>query len=300
MKQILTPKRAATAIGVSESSVKRWCDRGKIAFRRTAGGHRRIPIASIVEFLRSSELTVKQPELLGLPATLRQNGSPEPQGMDGAVDALVSGDIAGMEQIVFSLFLSGHRVASIADEVLIPSMQAVTMRMERGDIEVFQVRRAEEIVTRIMHELRGVLRAPGVGMPLAIGGTPEANPDALSTTIAETVLLENGWQAQSLGSRIPFPSLAAAAQDSKPTMFWLCLSAIVDEAKFLESYVQFCQVVPTETAIVVHSGSIHNELQRNMPRGSLCASFQQMEEFSRTMNAHQENSFPIPENEMES
>ncbi len=48
MKQLLTPKQVARAIQVSESSIKRWCDRGTIPAEYTAGGHRRIPLAELV------------------------------------------------------------------------------------------------------------------------------------------------------------------------------------------------------------------------------------------------------------
>jgi len=37
----LSPRELAEALGVSESSLKRWVDAGKIAASRTEGGHRR-------------------------------------------------------------------------------------------------------------------------------------------------------------------------------------------------------------------------------------------------------------------
>ena len=42
MDGYLSPKTLADALGTSESSVRRWCDAGKMAAIRTAGGHRRI------------------------------------------------------------------------------------------------------------------------------------------------------------------------------------------------------------------------------------------------------------------
>ena len=49
LKQVLTPKQVADAIGVSEASLKRWCDKGLIPATRTAGGHRRLPISGVVQ-----------------------------------------------------------------------------------------------------------------------------------------------------------------------------------------------------------------------------------------------------------
>jgi hypothetical protein len=38
MQQLLSPRQFAEAIGVSESSVRRWADTGRIKMTRTAGG----------------------------------------------------------------------------------------------------------------------------------------------------------------------------------------------------------------------------------------------------------------------
>ena len=67
MKQVFSPKELARAIGVSESSLKRWADDGLIRVTRTAGGHRRIHIAEAIRFLRETEATLVRPEILGLP-----------------------------------------------------------------------------------------------------------------------------------------------------------------------------------------------------------------------------------------
>ncbi|REJ65407.1 MAG: helix-turn-helix domain-containing protein [Planctomycetota bacterium] len=50
MNDLLTPKQVARAISISESSIKRWCDRGAIATQYTPGGHRRIPLSGLLEF----------------------------------------------------------------------------------------------------------------------------------------------------------------------------------------------------------------------------------------------------------
>ena len=73
MRELLTPKQVARAIQVSESSVKRWCDKGVIPTQYTAGGHRRIPISDLLVFLRSSKHQLIRPEVLGLPAMTGQS-----------------------------------------------------------------------------------------------------------------------------------------------------------------------------------------------------------------------------------
>ena len=68
MLQLITPRQLADAIGVSESSLKRWADAGKIHVSRTDGGHRRIALTEAVRFIRDTKSTVVRPDLLGLPS----------------------------------------------------------------------------------------------------------------------------------------------------------------------------------------------------------------------------------------
>ena len=61
-----SPKQVAQALQVSESSVKRWCDRGVIRTDRTLGGHRRIPLEHLMEFLESTNRRLVDPTAIGL------------------------------------------------------------------------------------------------------------------------------------------------------------------------------------------------------------------------------------------
>ena len=65
-----SPNQVGRAIGVSEASIKRWCDKGILSFRRTAGGHRRLPLHAIFDFIKENNFDLVQPGVLGLPATV--------------------------------------------------------------------------------------------------------------------------------------------------------------------------------------------------------------------------------------
>ena len=52
MQSALSPKELAHALGVSESSIKRWIDDGRLDCTRTPGGHRRVTIQNALKFIR--------------------------------------------------------------------------------------------------------------------------------------------------------------------------------------------------------------------------------------------------------
>jgi hypothetical protein len=200
MKQLVTPKQVAQAIGVSESSLKRWCDRGLLNTVRTPGGHRRLELPDVVRFLRESGHEVIRPELLGLPSTTGKGVLVASRGRDQMRDALLAGDADRCRRIAFDLYLSGKSLSQICDEVFAEAMNDIGDLWECGEAEVYQERRACSLCLRVLAELRTTIPESPAGAPQAIGGTPECDPYTLPTTMAEIVLKQDGWRAQSLGS----------------------------------------------------------------------------------------------------
>lgn len=85
MKPTLSPKELAEAIGVSESSLKRWVDEGVIQASRTRGGHRRIALAEAVRYIRESGIPIIRPDILGISdvdvASLTQAARQRPESL---------------------------------------------------------------------------------------------------------------------------------------------------------------------------------------------------------------------------
>ncbi|HSG69042.1 MAG TPA: helix-turn-helix domain-containing protein, partial [Planctomycetaceae bacterium] len=88
MNRLVTPRQVGRALQVSESSVKRWCDKGVIPTQKTAGGHRRIPLSGLIEFLRESGQPILHPEVLGLAATSGRTNRIISRAGDQLTDAL--------------------------------------------------------------------------------------------------------------------------------------------------------------------------------------------------------------------
>lgn len=238
MKQVVTPKQVARAIGVSEASLKRWCDKGLLRTTRTPGGHRRIPIDSVFSFLRSSECQLVEPEVLGLPSTTGQGKTVINRAREGIMDALRHGDELQVRRYVMDLYLAGVSACDICDRALAPVFEDIGLEWQHGEMEVYQERRGCEIVARTLHELRQALPPVEPHSLTAIGGTLEDDPYTLPTTMVELVLMEAGCRAVSLGSGHPVPTLMAAMHELKPNLFWLSVSTYRDDQSLVQRFRQ--------------------------------------------------------------
>ncbi len=265
MNQPLSPKQVAQAIGVSESSLKRWCDRGLLKTVRTAGGHRRLELGDVLRFLRTSGHQVARPDLIGLPPQAGQGTTARNKARERVRDALLAGDEQLCRRIVYDLYVAGHSACDICDNVLAGAFHEIGHGWECGKVQVYRERRACEIALKALYDLRRALPDPAVDAPLAIGGSLEFDPYCLPTAMVELVLRESGWRAMSLGTMLPPATLAEAVRENEPDVLWISISTIRSVPEFLDEYSQLHDLATTlGSAVVVGGRAITAEIRRQL------------------------------------
>ncbi len=278
----LTPKQIASALRVSESSVKRWCDRGDIRTDRTLGGHRRIPLGFLLEFLETTNRRIVDPVSIGLEPLDRQlvrnsTNVREPAATIARFkESLLSGSEAECRKIISSWFTTRGGMSSLADDLLSPTFRSVGALWKDGTIDIYQERLACEICKRIVLELRRLIPEASTTAPLAMGGTPSGDQYQLSTLLTEMVFREQGWKTASLGSNLPFPSLLSAARMHMPRIFWLSVSHVEDEKTFLEAFEDFTKRLPKGIVLVVGGRALTDELRPKMTYSAHCDGMRQL------------------------
>jgi MerR family transcriptional regulator, light-induced transcriptional regulator len=285
LKHLITPKQVAQAIGVSESSLKRWCDRGLLTTVKTAGGHRRLALDEVVRFLRDSGHKVEQPTLLGLPATVGKGATVVARARDQLRDALLAGDEEQCRRIVFDLYLSGQTACDICDRVLAGAFHDIGDRWECGEVSVYRERRGCEIALKSLHDLRLAMPAPPAGAPQAIGGSLEHDPYRLPTTMVEISLREIGWRASSFGTRLPADTLAEALRESRPELLWISVSHIESLRQFLDDYARlYATATELGAAVVVGGRALTEEIRQQMDYSAYCDTLRHLVTFATTLS----------------
>ncbi len=284
MRDLLTPKQVARAIDVSESSVKRWCDKGVISTQYTAGGHRRITMSGLIEFLRNGKYQLIYPEALGLPPTSGQTTRVVDRAREQLTTALWAGDEPGCRQIAFDLYLAEHSISVICDEVFAAVFREIGDRWACGNAEVYQERRSCEISLHVLHELRSLLPSPLADAPLAIGCAAAGDQYRLGTSMAELVLRDVKWNAISLGANLPFSTISVAIREYRPKLFWLSCSHIEDEAEFLAGYRELYDQFGLDVAFVVGGYALSEEIRQQLKFSAYCDNMQHLEGFAQTLH----------------
>lgn len=277
MRNHLSPRELARAIGVSESSVKRWSDQGLIPVERTAGGHRRLPIGGVIQFVRDSDMSLVRPEVLGLPAAAGPETAAEGVQAE-VVAALAEGREERFRAVVFRLYLEGMGAAEICDRHVATAFDELGERWSHGRLEVYEERRGVEICRKVLHELGQAVPAPPPGAPRAVGGTLEGDWYGLPTSMVEIALREAGWDARSYGSSHPVETLLAALEQQAPRLFWLSVSWVGDRGTLVAAVDRLhAAAVERGTALVVGGRAVDDELKRRMHFSAFCDDLVQLQ-----------------------
>ena len=285
----LTPKQVASALRVSESSVKRWCDRGDIRTDRTLGGHRRIPLGFLLEFLETSNRRILDPVAIGLEPCCRSKVRNSTRELDSEATiarfekSLLLGSETECRKIISSWYSTQGGMCSLADDLLCPTFRSIGQLWREGTIDVYQERLACEICQRIVLELRWLLPEPSTTAPLAMGGSPSGDQYQLATLVTEMVFREQGWRTAGLGSNIPFPSLLSAARKHMPKIFWISVSHIEDEKTFLAAYADFAKRLPKGVVLVVGGRALTDVLRPKMMYSAHCDGMRQLTTLAKAL-----------------
>ena len=278
----LTPRQVAQAIGMSESSLKRWCDSGAIPTRRTVGGHRRLPVAGVMRFLREKQFELKQPTLLGLPAGLK-NPKLEPEALKSQLlDHLMEGDSDAVSRLGVETLLASPSLPTMFDDVLAPVLYELGRLWHRGELEVFRERSAITMVRRLLHELRRLIVLPEPAAPLAIGATLEGDHYEVAVHMGELVLADVGWRAVAIGSNLPTTTVADAFDRMKPSLLWLSLSHVVEVEDFVTGYsALYDRAMELGIAVTVGGAALTPPLRSRIRATAFGSSMRELAELGR-------------------
>lgn len=248
----LSPGELAAALGVSESSVKRWIDDGRIPAMRTPGGHRRVALPAALRFVRETRHAVAVPATLGL-ADADDVTSP----LTPYAKALKTGDEAACRGLALLAFVRGEPLARICDDLLLAGFQTARDECNHPSSKCVVLHRAVAISQAVLHALRDLLPTnDGAGdPPRVLLADIGYEIDALPTDTAELLFREAGYACTQLGRDVPEVVLTGAIERERPAILWLSAAGPADERRVRSLVAQSLDMLPPIGAAPVLYGS---------------------------------------------
>lgn len=285
MEEQLTTKQVALALKVSESSVKRWCDCGAISTIRTVGGHRRIPLAGLMQFLDKTNQNADLNFVTTPPKanSVKSEVSRE-QLCNDFTKSVMEGDESEARKLLSLYFASCESVAQLADQLIASTFHRIGDAWGCGDLEVYQERRACELCRHLLQELRRLQVDPPETASIAIGGSPAGDNYSLPNLLIDLVLRQASMRAVNLGENLPFETLARAALDLQPALFWLSVSHIENESHFVSEFREFRNKIPSHIILVVGGRALTDSVRPHIEYTVHCDNMLQLDSLARALN----------------
>jgi excisionase family DNA binding protein len=284
----LSTVRAANALGVSVSTVKRWVDDGILPAHRTAGGHRKLLRAEVLALARQGDLPRGD-----LAASCLASPGDRGAGLESFAaameESLLRGQGPGVSAIIRRAYGSGVAIETLADRVIAPAMAKVGHEWETGRIDVWQEHRGTELCAAALYDLKDELESRAErNRPVAVGGASEGDPYLLPTLLAQFVLLDAGWEAVNLGPDTPLPSLMNALRELRPRLLWLSISYLEDSEGFINSYKELYRVAERQgVAVAIGGRALVEPIRSAVPYTTYGDGLSHLAAFARTLHPRQ-------------
>lgn len=290
-QQYASTAQVAKALGPSVTTVKRWVDDGILPARKTAGGHRKVLMADVLQVMRESNLPMAN---IGkfLPRSRSVDFASTQSILIQLNEALLHAEVDLIRALLLGAMQNGFAMHTIADEIVGPALVEIGRLWESGQIDVMHEHRATLLVLSSLYEIEGKLVSKSAtGRPVAVGGAPAGDPTLVPTLLAKLVLLDSGWDAVNLGPNTPASAFLAAIDELKPSLIWLCVTHLEEPEAFLAEFQKLHRVAAERGIPVAVGGSgLTKPLREKMPYTTFGDGMGHLTAFARTL--HQRPAVP--------
>jgi excisionase family DNA binding protein len=233
--QYLSTEQVASLIKVTETTIKRWSDEGKIPCHKTLGGHRKFLMKEIIRFAEehsypltgaiSAPLSKRQSEILEFAVQTKNYSKIAKLFYEEALQ----GDRDGLYELLSYLCRHHIALATLGDEVIRPAMTRIGEEWRVGKLEVNQEHLASNSVLEALVRLNPDLHRKPINGLSAVCACAEGDHHQIGLRGLAYALEGEGWNVHYLGANTPTDTLKSFMKTMKPEL--ICVSSTVISGK---------------------------------------------------------------------
>ena len=260
----LTPRQAALAVGVSESSVRRWCDTGRLRGQRTAGGHRRIRESDLFAFARDNGIRVSSQGVRGARNSGGREASPA-ELITRARLLAISGDNRSLRQLFADYLGEGRSVARLFDQIVAPAMHSIGGAWATGNLNIYEEHRATETIRLVLASCKDIVVWPEDNAPVALSCALAPDTYCTAPLMTALVLQESGFRNLHLGANTPPSAVQNAIAAAEPALVVISVSSVTSETDTARSLQKLRDVTEqNDIALALGGRALSKDLRKKL------------------------------------
>jgi excisionase family DNA binding protein len=225
---MLSTQELSQLMNVTETTIKRWADSGKIICVKTPGGHRKFLMKDVVAFaenngyaisgLRTSKFEGKERDSIEF-AVYTHNYA---MLADTVLGIVLNGDRQLLLELFRYLYRNHIYFPTIVDEILRPVLVKIGDLWAQGKADINQEHLASQAITEALITLQPELHHKEKNGLKALCACPEGELHEIGLRSIAFSLRTEGWNVSYLGANTPLDSLESLIRELKPDL--VCLS----------------------------------------------------------------------------
>ena len=280
----LTTRQLARRWQVSEATVKRWADAGRLHPARTLGGHRRFALSEVLRFQNEQGLDASRQPRRSVHPSGQQTKHIEVDERAAAeqfFDAIVRGQEGAAAGVLLSAYMDGLALVKILDVTVTEAMRRIGNLWHCGEVTVADEHLATQTATRAVETLRECIRRETVDDRRAVVCAVEEEMHDLAALCVQLLLEEKGWSVVNLGAHTPFYAMTDAIEKHSPRLICISSTANMALSRNAREYDQFRAAAENRGVTVALGGEGFRDeaIRQRFPANLHAGSFQELIEF---------------------
>jgi len=281
----LTTRQLARMWQVSEATVKRWADAGRLHPARTLGGHRRFALSEVLRFQNEQGLDVTRQarKAMRISALPVEREILDEEAVAGQFfDAIVRGQEATAAGVLLASYVDQLPLVKILDVAVTKAMRRIGNLWHCGEVTVADEHLSTQTATRAVETLRECIHTgQGEHKGLALVCAVEEELHALAVLCVQLLLEEKGWRVLNLGANTPFYAMTDAIEKHRPELICISSTANLALSHNAREYDQFRAAADGLGVRIVLGGEgfLDEAIRRRFPADFHAGSFTGLLEF---------------------